>query len=108
MLKDESIFNIATSGSLMEQSWNATQGSQGESKDSQLTKAVSTLTYAQRKKMQSKEKPQNGSVILKSKTLDLAFAENMRNGKANQSVSEEKKRKANEAWMQKLRQGDYS
>eukprot|EP00973_Karenia_brevis_P070507 9800782-Karenia_brevis.AAC.1 len=64
MLKDESIFNIATPESLMEQSWNTTQGTQDGSMDEdrgQSVKDMNTLTYAQRRKMQSTEKPRNGS-----------------------------------------------
>eukprot|EP00973_Karenia_brevis_P017592 2413758-Karenia_brevis.AAC.1 len=56
--------------------------------------------------MQSREKVQEGHVDLKSETLDPAYADKLRQGHAN--VSAERKKQANEAWMEKLRQGDYS
>eukprot|EP00973_Karenia_brevis_P017107 2348348-Karenia_brevis.AAC.1 len=56
--------------------------------------------------MQSREKVPEGQVNLKSETLDPAYANKLRQGSANASA--EKKRKANDAWMEKLRQGDYS
>eukprot|EP00973_Karenia_brevis_P084512 11730162-Karenia_brevis.AAC.1 len=56
--------------------------------------------------MQSREKILGADVNLKSETLDPAYADKLRQGCAN--VSAERKRQANEAWMEKLRQGDYS
>eukprot|EP00973_Karenia_brevis_P086325 11971363-Karenia_brevis.AAC.1 len=56
--------------------------------------------------MQSREKVQEGNVDLRSETLDPAYADKLRQGCAN--VPAERKKQANEAWMGKLRQGDYS
>eukprot|EP00973_Karenia_brevis_P038846 5362655-Karenia_brevis.AAC.1 len=100
MLRDDSVFKIAEPEQLMEQSWNTSQV-----KENGPTKAANMLTYAQRKKMQSREKVQEGVVDLRSETLDPAYADKLRREHAN--VSAERKRKANEAWMEKLRQGEY-
>eukprot|EP00973_Karenia_brevis_P004648 637206-Karenia_brevis.AAC.1 len=62
----------------MERSWNMNQSEKAES-----TKVANTLTYAQRKKMQSREKVQEGKVNQKSETLDPAYADKLRQGCAN-------------------------
>eukprot|EP00973_Karenia_brevis_P006003 817280-Karenia_brevis.AAC.1 len=61
----------------MEQSWNTSQPGKTEP-----TKAANTLTYAQRKKMQSREKVQDGNVDLQSETLDPAYADKLRQGRS--------------------------
>eukprot|EP00973_Karenia_brevis_P091958 12410060-Karenia_brevis.AAC.1 len=77
MLRDESVFKVAEPERLMEQSWNENQSKENGSKVS------NTLTYAQRKKMQSREKVREGQVDLKSETLDPAYADKLRQGSAN-------------------------
>eukprot|EP00973_Karenia_brevis_P027894 3842050-Karenia_brevis.AAC.1 len=62
----------------MEQSWNRDQSAGTGS-----TKVANTLTYQQRKKMQSREKVQGGDVNLKSDTLDPAYADDLRQGSPN-------------------------
>eukprot|EP00973_Karenia_brevis_P057009 7930360-Karenia_brevis.AAC.1 len=62
----------------MELSWNTSQ-----SEGTEPTQAANTLTYAQRKKMQSQEKVQEVRVDLKSETLDPAYADKLRQGHAN-------------------------
>eukprot|EP00973_Karenia_brevis_P066392 9226852-Karenia_brevis.AAC.1 len=62
----------------MEQSWNTSRSVKTEP-----TKVANTLTYAQRKKMQSREKTQEANVDLKSETLDPAYADKLRQGCAN-------------------------
>eukprot|EP00973_Karenia_brevis_P056847 7909639-Karenia_brevis.AAC.1 len=49
MLKDDAVFKVAEPERLMEQSWNTS----GRENGGEPMKASSTLTYAQRKKMQS-------------------------------------------------------
>eukprot|EP00973_Karenia_brevis_P029618 4085593-Karenia_brevis.AAC.1 len=62
----------------MEQSWNTSR-----MKEEEPMKTANTLTYAQRKKMQSQEKVQEGRVDLKPETLDPAHADKLRQGHAN-------------------------
>eukprot|EP00973_Karenia_brevis_P083309 11554383-Karenia_brevis.AAC.1 len=78
MLKDDSVFRVAEPEQLMNQPWN---GSQTETEEP--TKVANTLTYAQRRKMQSREKVQEGNVDLRSETLDPAYADKLRQGCAN-------------------------
>eukprot|EP00973_Karenia_brevis_P086455 11988905-Karenia_brevis.AAC.1 len=51
MLRYDSVFKVAEPEQLMEQSWNTSRVKENES-----TRTANTLTYAQRKKMQSREK----------------------------------------------------
>eukprot|EP00973_Karenia_brevis_P066282 9212248-Karenia_brevis.AAC.1 len=57
--------------------------------------------------MQSRKKTREGHVASKSEFLDPDYADNLKQGNLA-NISAEKKRKANEAWMEKLRQGEYS
>eukprot|EP00973_Karenia_brevis_P068975 9588090-Karenia_brevis.AAC.1 len=78
MLRDDLVFKVAEPEQLMEQSCNRDQ-----SVGTGSTKAANTLTYQQRKKMQSREKVQGGDVNLKSETLDPAYADNLSQGCPN-------------------------
>ena len=62
------------------------------------------LTYAQRKQLQRREKEEKPKDY-HSETLDAQYAENLRSSVA--SVSPEEKSRAHEAWMNKLKQGDF-
>eukprot|EP00973_Karenia_brevis_P027379 3774680-Karenia_brevis.AAC.1 len=57
--------------------------------------------------MQPRAKVQEGNINLKPETLDPAYAEGLRKGDAA-NISADKRKKANDAWMEKRRQGDYS
>eukprot|EP00973_Karenia_brevis_P017935 2464656-Karenia_brevis.AAC.1 len=49
MLRDDSVFKVAEPEQLMDQSWNTSRVKE----ESEPAKAANTLTYAQKKKMQS-------------------------------------------------------
>ena len=67
-------------------------------------KAKNSFTYAQRAKL--KKKASGEQPNLKPTSLDPDYMEGIR-GKTNGFVCAERRRVADEAWMRKLRQGDY-
>ena len=113
MLQDEQVFNVARPEDLMDQPLFTQK--QGPSRVAALPlplskgdQAANTFTYSQKKKLKTKEKVLPEGVNLKSEVLDPAYADKLRTGRAEFGISAKRRKVAEDAWMRKLTEGDYS